>query len=144
MSNHHKAILLLVGAYLVDLIYTLVEWDFNVKYSFFPFFHGYDGWDGKMALGSYVYYYCQHISLSMIFCALYLITGWRFVALLFWVELADLVDYILCYHEGWFTIGSFWIFEDVKFEMNYLKVVIITLYAYIEWKRLKSHGSYLH
>jgi hypothetical protein len=144
LNNHQKAILLLVGSYLVDLIYTLVEWDFNTRQSFFPFFHGYDGWDGKMALGSYVYYYCQHIKMAMIYCAAYLVTGWRFITVLFWVELADLIDYILIYHEGWFTIGSFWIFEDIKFEFNYAKIFIVSIYAYFEWKKLKSLGNYSH
>src|SRR5687767_2031466 len=137
MNRYQRAVLILVGAYLVDLIYTLVEWDFNNRYSFFPFFHGYEGWDGKMALGSYVYYYCQHVCLMMIFYAVYLISGWRFLMVLFWVELADLVDYMLIYHEGWFRIGSFWIFENFKFEFNYAKVFIVSIYAYFEWKKLR-------
>lgn len=130
-----KALLLLVGAYLVDLLYTLVEWDFNTKYSFFPFFHGYSGWDGKMALGSYVYYYCQHVCLMMIFYALYLFSAWRFVLILFWVEVADLIDYMCFYHEAWFKMPGFWKFESIPFEFNYIKVLFITIYAYIEWRR---------
>lgn len=132
-GSFYKATVLLAGSYLVDLIYTLVEWDFNTRYSFFPFFHGYDGWDGKMALGSYVYYYCQHVMLMMIFYAFYLYSGWRFVFILFWVECADLVDYMACYHEAWFKIPGFWKFDTIDFEFNYVKILIIFLFVSREW-----------
>lgn len=131
----HKIILLLVCSYFIDLIYTLVEWDFNNRYYFFPFFHGYDGWDGKMALGSYVYYYCQHVCLMMVFYAFYLLSGWRFVLVMFWVEAADLVDYMACYHEAWFKLPGFWIFEEIQFEFNYVKLAIIVWAAIYEYRK---------
>lgn len=131
-----RAIPFLLGSYIVDLIYTLVEWDFGKKYYFFPFFHGYDGWDGSMALGSYVYYYCQHVSLMMIYWGCFLFSGWKFIRVLFWVEFLDLIDYMLCYHEAWLVM-----IDGFQFDFNYLKLGIIFYYAYNEWKKLRLIGS---
>lgn len=122
-----KIICLLVGAYLVDLIYTLVEWDFHRTYSFFPFFHGHSGWDGKMALGTYVYFYCQRVALMMIIWASFLASGFRFFKILFWIELLDLIDFAMCYNEQWFSIRGF------SFEFNYLKIGILIYFAAREW-----------
>lgn len=128
-ENIPKALALIVGSYLVGVIFTLVEWDFAKQYSFFPFFHGHSGWDGKMALGTYVYYICEHASAMMIFYACYLVCGWRILNVLFWVEFADLIDYLLCYHEAWFKIRGF------EFEFNYIKIATVCIFSAIELTR---------
>lgn len=124
----NKVLALVVGSYLVDVIYTMVEWDFQKTYSFFPFFHGHSGWDGRMALGSYVYFYCQHVCVMMLLWAAYLASGMRFLKYVFWVEFADLIDYALCYHEKWLTINGF------DFEFSYAKILIVFALAAREWK----------
>lgn len=130
-----RALILIFCAYLVDVIYTLVEWDFTKQYSFFPFFHGHAGWDGKMALGSYVYYLCQHVSIMMILNAAYQLTIGRLFGYLFWIEFTDLLDYVLCYHEAWFMVYGW------EFEWNYGKIFLVAFVTYNEWKKLKYTGS---
>jgi hypothetical protein len=140
-GNISKAVLIIVCAYSVDTLYTLVEWDFTSRHSFFPFFHGYDGWDGKMALGSYVYYFCQHVYIMMLLHAFYLVSGWRFINALFWLEFADLIDYIACYHEAWFVIDlgpASVIGSNFIFEFQYVKIILICLFAWRYWPRPSS------
>lgn len=117
---------LVCGAFLIDLIFDLAP-DAEVKRSFFPFFHGYGNWDGRMTLQNYVYGYCQHAFLVMIFHAVYLHTGRKFWEYLMWLEIVDVIDYALHYNHTLFTLFGH------SIEFNYFKFVAVVYLTHREY-----------
>lgn len=117
---------IIAGAYMVDLVFDLVPGDAN-RYDFFPFFDGYGAWDGRMTLQNYVYGYCQHVFLIMIFQAVYLHTNRKFWELLMWLEFVDMIFYALCYNHTIFTIFGH------SIEFNYFKFVAVLYFTHREY-----------
>lgn len=121
-----RIIWLICGAYIVDVLFDLSP-RFESRYDFFPFFDGYDGWDGKMTLQNYVYGYCQHVFLIMIFHAVYVHTGRKFWECLMWLEIVDVVDYALHYNHTLFTLFGH------SIEFNYFKFVAVVYLTHREY-----------
>jgi hypothetical protein len=110
----------------IDLAFDLCP-RFDGQYSFFPFFHGYDGWDGQMTLQNYVYGYCQHVFLIMILHAVYLQTGRRYWDLLMWLEIVDVIDYALHYNHTIFSVLG----HSVEF--NFFKFMAVLYLTHREY-----------
>jgi hypothetical protein len=121
-----RVIWLICGAYVVDLIFDLSPRS-DVRYSFFHFFHGYDEWDGKMTLQAYVYGYCQHAFLIMIFYAVYLHTGRKLWEWLMWLEVVDVIDYATHYNHTLFTLLGH------SIEFNYFKFIAVLYLTHREY-----------
>ena len=121
-----RVLWLICGAYVIDVIFDLVPAN-DHRYSFFPFFHGYGGWDGKMTLQNYVYGYCQHVFLIVIFHAVYVHTGRKFWESLMWLEIVDLIDYALHYNHTFFTLFRHGI------DFNYFKFVAVLYLTHLEY-----------
>lgn len=121
-----RVLWLICGAYVIDVIFDLVPAN-DHRYSFFPFFHGYGGWDGKMTLQNYVYGYCQHVFLIVIFHAVYVHTGRKFWESLMWLEIVDLIDYALHYNHTLFTLFRHGI------DFNYFKFVAVLYLTHLEY-----------
>lgn len=126
MKLRDKIILLVCGAYIVDVVFDLIHWD-GPRQSFFPFFHGYGDWDGKMTLQNYVYGYCQHVFLIMIFHAVYVHTGRKYWDWLMWLEVIDVVDYALHYNHTLFVLFGH------SIEYNYFKFVAVLYLTHREY-----------
>jgi len=118
MSRNLVILSLIAGAYIVDLIFDLVPGDAE-RYDFFPFFDGYGAWDGRMTLQNYVYGYCQHVFLIMIFHAVYIHTGRRFWEWLMWLEVIDMLFYATYYNHTLFRLFGH------SIEFNYFKFVAV-------------------
>lgn len=126
MKLNDKIILLVCGAYVIDVIFDIVPWG-GPNRSFFPFFHGYGEWDGKMSLQNYVYGYGQHVFLIMIFHAVYLHTGRSYWGCLMWLEVVDVIDYATHYNHTLFTLFGHGI------ELNYFKFVAVLYLTHREY-----------
>lgn len=122
----HRIFWIICGAYLVDVIFDLSP-RVEGKYDFFPFFDGYDGWYGKMTLHNYVYGYCQHAFLVMIFHAVYVHTGRKFWEWLMWLEIVDVIDYALHYNHTLFMLFGH------SIEFNYFKFVAVVYLTHMEY-----------
>lgn len=120
---HHarkiQIVLLICGAYAADLFFDLASVGNETKMSFFPFFHGYEDWDGKMTAENYIYGYSLNLWRIMIFRAVYLMTDSDLFLGLVDVETLDLIDFILIYNHTWFTLNGF------EFEFNYIKIGLV-------------------
>jgi len=117
---------IICGAYVVDVIFDLSPRS-DDRYSFFPFFHGYDGWNGKMTLQAYVYGYCQHVFLIMIFHAVSLHTGRKYWESLMWLEVVDVIDYATHYNGELFKLFGH------SIEFNYFKFVAVLYLTHREY-----------
>lgn len=117
--KENKIIAAIVGSYLVGFLYDIIELESETKRSFFPFFTGYNGWDGKVTLSVYVYFYCEGVSRALIMYAAYVASGFRLFALMVWLEIADLINYALFYSHTIFHIFGY------SVEFNHIKFVII-------------------
>lgn len=126
MSRQWKILLLVCGAYMVDVLFDLVPHS-KERISFFPFFHGYDDWNGKMTLHNYVYGYCQHAFLIMILHAVYVHTGRKFWEWLMWLEVVDVIDYATHYNHTFFAIFGHGI------DFNYFKFVAVLYLTHREY-----------
>lgn len=122
----NRIVLLICGAYVVDVLFDLLPPDGD-QYSFFPFFHGYGDWDGKMTLQYYVYGYCQYVFLIMMFHAVYMHTGRKFWEWLMWLEVVDMVNYATFYNHTLFTAFGH------SIEFNYFKFVAVVYLTHREY-----------
>lgn len=126
LENSHKIVAVILLAYLVGVFFDLLPGD-GPQYSFFPFYHGQQGWDGKMTLQNYVYGYCEHCFTILIFYAVYLHTGRNFWSYLMWLEVGAVVDYALTYNSTLFTVGEF----EVEYNaLRFPLVLYLTIYEY--------------
>lgn len=158
-QNHQEAaariLLLISGSYLVDLLFTLFESSSPVLSKWYVFYKGHtyeDGtvWNGEVTTATFWHGLNTMISRAMLLCAAYMAVSWRiFVksfAVCFWIEVFDMLDYWLFYNAWWVFIPKFdlnigvMIIKDFEFEYNFLKIPIVLIYCYIEWKRLKYTG----
>lgn len=114
-----QIVLLICGAYAADLFFDLASIGNETKMSFFPFFHGYEDWDGKMTTENYIYGYSLNLWRMMIFRAVYLMTESDLFLGLVDVETLDLIDFILCYNSVWVIVNGF------EFEFNYIKIGLV-------------------
>lgn len=143
-----KILILIVASYFVDLLFTLFELDAQVMKNWHPFYQGMDfpngyHWDGKVSDSTFVYGFMAMASRALIFLAAYLAVSNRIFLTIFvacvWVELADMLDYYMFRNSWWPFIPKFNLFgfENIEFEFNYIKVLFIATYAYLEWKKSK-------
>lgn len=108
------------GAYCIDLIFTLIEWDRTTMGPGFPFY------SENMLLSAYVYYYCQHAAIMCLFAAAYFASGWKIFTWLLLLEVADTLDYALTCNTPYFG----------EFDFNTVKIIAVTYFIYRQWKSL--------
>lgn len=148
MSAKGKILLLIVGSYFVDLLFTLFEFDACHVKHMHPFYYGEDlvcgHWDGQVSNSSFAYGFFAMASRAMLIYAAWLAVKYRILLpiflVCFWIEMADSLDYYLV-RNGWWTFipkFDFFIFNDIKFEFNYVKILIITGFAAYEYTRKPS------
>lgn len=121
-----RIVWLICGAYLVDVLFDLIPAG-GPQYSFFPFFHGYGDWDGKMTLQYYVYGYCQHLFLIIMLHAVYVHTGRKYWEWLMWLEVVEVVLYAAYYSHTILRIYSHGI------EFNYFKFMAVLYLTHREY-----------
>lgn len=77
-----------------------------------------------MNLKTHAYFAFDHLSrLMLMYAVVILLPG---ATVLFWLEFADLIDYLICYNSTWFTIF------DYNFEYNDFKLITVGLW--MVWK----------
>lgn len=136
-----RKILFLLGlSYLVELIFTLFEFDARIDRHWHPFYQGHtfeDGthWNGWVTNAVFVYGFMEMVSRGLIFLAAYLaVTNRIFLRVFivcFWLEMADMVDYWLFRNDPYPflpKVGNFGI------EFNYIKIAIIGYFITREFK----------
>jgi hypothetical protein len=159
IQSHREAaariLILISGSYLVDLLFTLFESSSPVLSKLYVFYRGHtyeDGtfWNGYTTQATFWHGLNTMFSRAMILSAAYISVRWKvFVksfAVCFWIEVFDMLDYWLFYNAWWVFIPKFdlnigiMIIKDFEFEYNFVKISIVLIYCYIEWRRLKSTG----
>lgn len=145
MKIRDKILLLIIGSYLVGVIFTMFEFEAVKRHKWHPFYQGHvyeDGtvWNGHVTKAVFVYGFMEMVSRAMIFYAAYLtiiyrVPLYKIFILCFWVEVADMADYWLFRNDPypflpkWDTpIGTFAI------EYNYIKLFIIGCFCWYEHK----------
>lgn len=147
-ANKIELTLGIVGlSYLIQVFFTLFEFDAEVMRKFHPFYDGmtYQNgyhWNGWVTMANFVYGLMEIVARVMIFLSasiavLFGVKTCIFIVCAF-VEVADIFDYWLTRNGPWFTVDKFLIFENWEFEHNYIKIFIVLSFCYTEWKRLKS------
>jgi hypothetical protein len=142
---------LIALSYLIGVFFTLFEFDAEVRVRYHPFYDGMtfqngEHWNGWVTKANFVYGFMEMFSRMLIFVAGWI--AWRYVvpikifAVCAFVEMADMVDYWLVRNGPWFTIRKFLIFDNWEFEFNYIKIGIILIYCYTEWKKTRFIGSW--
>jgi len=126
----------LVLSYLVELIFTVFEFDREVKKPWFPFFKGIvyeDGsvWNGWVTDANFVYGFMETAARGLIFLSAYWSVTYgvklKMYAVCVWLEIIDMFDYWWFYNDQWFNTGV---------EFNYIKIGIIFYCAWKEYIRL--------
>ncbi len=134
LTREEELLILFIGAYVVDLLFDVAHYGSAEKKSFFPFFHGFEDWDGKMTLENYVYGYAINVYRIMMFRFFYLLSGREFFMNMVVIEFMDWVDYVLIYNQTWISING------IDFEFNYIKLGLI---AYLSWREF-GHKRLVH
>lgn len=139
-----RIIILIVLSYVVELIFTLFEFDIVVARPWHPFYYGHtyeDGsyWNGWVSDGVFVYGFMEMVARALIFLAAYYAVINKIALSLFivcfWIELVDMLDYYLFRNDPWPffpRIGNFGL------EYNYVKLAIVCYYAWTDWNRKTS------
>lgn len=136
-------------SYLIDVGFTLFEFDIEVRKKYHPFYDGItyqDGskWNGWVTQANFYYGLLAMCSRASIFLSIGLAIWLTVKTKIYWVclvmEVFDMIDYKLTRNGPWFTLDRFLIFDSWEFEWNYIKIGIVLTYCYIEWKRLKYTG----
>lgn len=131
MRIETKVFWLLAASFVVGLLFDLIPFAPAQPQKLFAFV---DGRDFGMTLEWYVYLAGEKISRMMIFYAFFLATGFRIVQVFLWLEVLDLVDFMLVANKPWFQILSY----DV--ELNHIKLCIIVTVIVSEWIKQRSSG----
>lgn len=133
LSRRSQVLTPLVLSYLVGFIFTLFEFDEEIAKLRHPFYKGHTfasgrHWDGWVTDANFVYGIMEIASRGLIFVSADLAIKYRFKLRIFWVcggiEIIDMYDYWLFRNDEWFNTGI---------EFNYIKIVVILLYACIEY-----------
>lgn len=127
ISEEREKFVVTIGIFAVAVIFTLYPWTDENKYSFFPFFHGSDGWDGKMTKENWCYGACGHVAWQLGFRLMTLETGKKIYHVCFVLETIAIIDYVLRYNFTWFSIGGF----DIEY--NIIEFIIILYFAHKQY-----------
>jgi hypothetical protein len=127
-----KVFWLLAASFVVGLLFDLIPFAPAQPQKLFVFV---DGRDFGMTLEWYAYLAGEKISRMLIFYAFFLATGFRIVQVFLWLEVFDLVDFMLIANKPWFQILGF----DVEY--NHWKLCIIVIAFVIIWINRRSSGS---
>lgn len=130
MSSEVKVFWLLSLSFIVGLLFDLIPFSPAQPQKLFLLV---DGRDFGMTLEWYVYLAGEKIARMLIFYAFYMVTKLTIVNVFFFVELADLIDFMVMANKPWFHILGF----DVEF--NHLKLCIIII-AFV-WINRRLSGS---
>jgi hypothetical protein len=127
-----KVFWLLAASFVVGLLFDLIPFAPAQPQKLFVFV---DGRDFGMTLEWYAYLAGEKISRMLILYAFFLATGFRIVQVFLWLEVFDLVDFMLIANKPWFQILGF----DVEY--NHWKLCIIVIAFVIIWINRRSSGS---
>lgn len=111
-----RIVLVIVFSYVVGLLFNFFPDTVGKNYFLFG--------GVELSLKTHAYFAFDHVSKIMLLYALAL--ALPFTVVLFWLELIDLIDYLVCYNSTWFTIF------DYGFEYNDFKLIIVCLW--MVWK----------
>jgi hypothetical protein len=123
----------LVLSYLVELIFTVFEFDREVKKPYFLFFDGIvyqDGstWNGWVTDCNFVYGFMETAARGLIFLSAHWAVVYgvrlRIFSVCVLLEMADMLDYWLFYNAEWFNTGI---------EFNYIKIGVILFNVWREY-----------
>jgi hypothetical protein len=153
MASHHIeqylrrrrfwCLLPLVLAYLVELIFTLFEFDEEIYRPRYWFYKGHtfasgkhwDGWDTDV---NFAYGFMEIGARCLIFVSAHMAIKHGLVLRIFYVcatlEMIDVFDYWAFFNDKWFNTGL---------EFNYVKIVVILVYAWKEYSRKLKHSPKL-
>jgi hypothetical protein len=116
-----RVVLILVASYLVGTMFNLVQDTEPTNY----FLIG----GVELSLKTHFYFICDHVSRLLLVYALVLSLKIKGIELFFWIELFDLIDYLICYNTQWFSFFGYSMgFNDFKF------LIIIVFLAQTAWK----------
>lgn len=106
-------LLLLYCTFILGLLFMFIP-DKVEPYDYFLFS------DMQLYFGTYIYFICEKIVLIVLsYVVVNEATEYRGVIwIFFWLVCADLVDFLLCYGEVWFSLGS------VPVSMNVVKAFV--------------------
>lgn len=113
-----KVFWLLSAAFLSGLLFDLVPFAPATPQKLFLLV---DGRDFGMTLEWYAYLAGEKIARILIFYAFFYVTKLWIVNVFFWIEVADLIDFMVIANKPWFQILGF----DVEFNTAKLCIIII-------------------
>lgn len=136
-------IILIVGSYFVEVIFTLFELSDSVPIKRHPYYQGhtYDNgvyWNGWVSDAVFVYGIMEIVARAMIFLAVYYAFRDRIFLKIFivcfWVEVADVFDYWLFRNDPYpFLPKHETKFGTLALEFNYIKLAIISYFAWRDY-----------
>lgn len=122
MSREFKVLLIVYCSFLVTMLFSLIPKS-DEKFDLFLLY------DKQISMQSYAYYFCEHISKTMIFYALWMAYQRVELRIVFFMEVIDLIDFVIIYNETWFKVLGF------SLEYNDIKLVIVAiLIIQVLWK----------
>jgi hypothetical protein len=107
-----KLVLVICFSYIVGLMFNVIP---ETPANNYFLFGGID-----LSLKTHAYFAFDHVSRLMLFYVIVVVLP--FTKILFWLELGDLLDYLICYNSEWFSIFGY------GFEYNDLKLIIVGLW----------------
>jgi hypothetical protein len=128
VSQEKKVFWMLSAAYMVGLIFDLVPHAPAPPQKLFLLV---DGREFGMTLEWYVYLAGEKIARMIIFFAFFWVTRLWIVNVFFWIEVADLLDFMIIANKPWFEILGFGV------DFNALKLCIILIAFVVLWIRLR-------
>jgi hypothetical protein len=140
---------LIAISYLIGLLFTLVEFDTQKAVKFHPLYNGItysDGshWNGWVSVANFVYGFMEMVARALLFLSVWVAYKYRVSIKIFGVlaivECADMLDYWIFRNGPWFVMNKFLIFDNWEFEFNYIKIGIVLIFCYSEWKRQRYTG----
>jgi len=129
MRIETKVFWLLAASFLVGLLFDLIPWAPAPEENRFPLVYN------PITLEWYIYLCGEKLSRMFIFWALFLATRFKIVNVFLWLEVLDLVDFMLIMNKPWFQILLFGV--EVPFEFNTAKLCTIIIFPVYLW--IKRH-----
>jgi hypothetical protein len=124
MSKKRLVIGFLLLAYLVDLLFTSVEFE-QVKHNYFCW-TGHCFIDYPIWKATYYYHYFAHISIMCVLFAARIGTNMRLFTGLIWLEILDVVDYAITFNTPYKTL-HLWSDLDYGIDFNLFKTLVAAL-----------------
>jgi len=137
-SVKERILIAIVFSYVVELLFTLFEFDAEVDRKWHPFYNGHtfqNGkyWNGWVTNCVFVYGFMEMAARGTMFLAAHWAIRHRIMLRIFVVcatlEMLDMFDYWLFRNDPWF---------GTPIEFNYIKIGVVIFYARREWKNYSN------